>query len=278
MNRSLARSSLYVLGAGFVFALTPAARAVVIDVDFSGSVFYSDDARDNSASAPFNGFAVGVPFTGSFKFDSSLILQHVTSTAVSSGLLDLYFSPVRDFHVVFDFGGGDTYRYDARPEITTDVLDFDPGSSSTWRIGDNVDDYKDEVALWVHNYPQAWTDDATEAPAVPVPASEYIDNLYPYAAFFELSDQGPKSMISSPNPVVDLNAVFANSTHRQFGIRFTDPAHASWKMGMEQIVGVAYGNITSLVAREVPEPATALLSAVAIGYLALIKRGQRFAA
>jgi hypothetical protein len=275
MNHSPAHSVLLLFGAVLSFALAPAAAAVVIDVDFAGSVYYSDDARDNSASAPFGSFAVGAPFTGSFRFDSSLILQHVTSTAVSSGLLDLYFSPVRDFHVVFDFGGGNTYRYDARPEITTDVLDFDPGSGSTWRIGDNVGDYKDEVALWVHNYPQAWTNDATEAPAVPVPASEYIDNLYPYAAFFELSDQGPMTMISSPNPVVDLNAIFASSTHRRFAIRFTDPANSSWKTGVEHIDGVVHGEITSLVARQVPEPATALLLLVGLGQIGAIERRRR---
>jgi hypothetical protein len=278
MTPSVKSTFLLVVVAAWLGAGTPAANAVIFDVQFAGQVRESDDARDNSSTLPFDRFAVGTPFTGSFRFDSSLILQHVESTAISSGELDLYFSPVRDFHVVFDFGGGDTYRYDARPELTSDILDFDPGSGSTWRIGDNVEDLRDEVSLWVNNYPKAWVDGVTEEPAVPVPASEYVDGLYPHAAFWELADYGPKTMVASPDPIVDLNAAFANSTRPEFALRFTDPALPSWKTGLEAVVGVVYGDITSLTSVTVPEPAGATMIVFALAPGALANRVRRASA
>ena len=277
MIRSASPLSLLVLGAASLMAM-PAADAVVFDVSFAGRVRESDDARDNSSTLPFDRFAVGTPFAGSFRFDSSLILQHVSSTAISSGVLDLYFSPVRDFHVVFDFGGGDSYRYDARPEITSDVLDFDPGSGSIWRIGDNVEDLRDEVSLWVQNYPQAWVDGVTEQPAVPLPASEFINGLYPHLMAFELADYGPKTLVTSPDPVVDLNAAFANSTRPEFMLRFTDPALPSWKSGTENFMGVLIGDITSLTSVAVPEPSSALLVVAALAALHARSLGRMGAA
>ena len=244
-------------------------------VQFSGHVTESDDARDNSSTAPFDKFQIGVPFSGSFRFDSNLIIAHIPYTLIGSGTLDWYRSPVRDFQVQYDFGN-ESYRYDGRPNSSpasgAPPFDLDDGGSYTWRIGDNVDNYRDEISLRLENYPSAWNTGVPAGPTLPVPASEYVDGLYPHASFFELSDFGPKTMVTSPQPVVDLEAAFAQSTLSTFTLRFTDPSLPSWQAGMESLLGVVHGDITSLSVHAVPEPHGAALLLTALSSLALVSR------
>jgi hypothetical protein len=211
---------------------------------------------------------VGVPFAGSFEFNSDWITsaQHLT---FPGGLVSRrHYGAVRDYSVTFDTPGAD-YVY-TPPLEHTDVIPDTP--LGAWFVTVSPD--SEGVGVNFANYASGWFGRPPGSPIEAIAPDQYIDGLYPHASFFSVFDRtAPLDVIDSVlEPSVDLDRLFDEQGDVNFSLRFTDPFDSDWSSGVEALTAVIHTTVTDLRVIPIPESSSAILLTLAISVALLSRR------